>query len=197
MAEQTPPGEGLVIDIDFSGIDEEIKNLEDFPEILEAELTPTMELALQLVEAEVKYRMSAPEDVNTGVAAGSLNHQIISRFPDLVGAMGSPLIYVPVLEFGRAPGEETTDAQGRKHWTTMPPIFAIKLWVRRKLGLTGKESASAAWAIAKHIAKHGTEGRFMFKEGLEASQPNVVDLFNQAVARAVAKAGKPKAGELS
>jgi hypothetical protein len=173
--------EGLILDIDLSGIDETKANVEGYPADLQRELGIAMEQSLQLLETAVKERTPR----NTGLLADNINHQIISPFPDLVGSVGSSPItpYAPVIEYGRKPG-------------TMPPVDAIKLWVVRKLGISGKEADSAAWGIAKNIAKRGFSpsgdvgptGAKMFREGLEVSTPHINILFDGAVARATARA---------
>lgn len=62
--------------------------------------------------------------------------------------------------------------RGRRAGARMPPVESIRGWVHRKglakvSGLKGKAKAAAelsmAWAIAKSIAKKGTEGRFVLK----------------------------------
>lgn len=167
------PDEGLVIDIDFSEVEEIIQGVEGFPEKLASELTPTMELALQLVEAQVV--LYAP--YNRGALQTSINHQIISHFPELIGTVGSPLIYAPVMEFGRRSIGTNPDAK-------MPPISAIRLWVRRKFGLKGRELNRATWAMAKHILYHGTKGKRYFQKALKNTEPTVRSLFEAAISRA-------------
>jgi enoyl-CoA hydratase/carnithine racemase len=57
-------------------------------------------------------------------------------------------VYGLPVEFGRKAGR-------------MPPVDAIRLWVVRKLQITGDEADKAAWAIARHIGARGTEGAYM------------------------------------
>jgi hypothetical protein len=57
--------------------------------------------------------------------------------------------YSEQLVYGRRPG-------------AMPPIAPLERWAQVKLGLSGTEARSAAFAIAKKIAKEGTE---IYKEG--------------------------------
>ena len=164
--------DGLILDIDLSGIDETTADMETFPIDLGRELTLAMNQSLDFVRGQVAVRTP----VNVGTLRDSLNYQIISPFPNLVGAVGSPSVYAPVMEFGRKPNSR------------MPPVDAIALWAVRKLGLSPEEAEGAAWAIAKSIAKKGIEGKYMFKEGFEVSTPHVNQLFDSAVARATARA---------
>lgn len=46
--------------------------------------------------------------------------------------------------------------QGRPPSDSLPPIYAIKEWVRVKFGKTGKEVESIAWAVAHKIKQKGT-----------------------------------------
>lgn len=57
--------------------------------------------------------------------------------------------YTEQLVWGRRPGNR-------------PPISALERWAQVKLGLSGTEAKSAAFAIANKIAKEGTE---IYKEG--------------------------------
>lgn len=51
--------------------------------------------------------------------------------------------YTEQLVYGRKPG-------------AMPPIAPLERWAQAKLGLSGTQAKSAAFAIAKKIAKEGT-----------------------------------------
>lgn len=57
--------------------------------------------------------------------------------------------YTEQLVYGRRPG-------------AMPPIAPLEKWVQAKLGLSGQQARLAAFAIAKKIAKEGTN---IYKEG--------------------------------
>ena len=159
----------LILDIDTSGISQMIAEMEGFPLQLCLEMTVAMRAALQFLEGQVASRTP----VNTGQLRASITHEIINPWPNLIGQVGSPKEYAIVMEFGRRPGAR------------MPPVDAIQYWVVRKLGIPTEEAESVAWAIAKHIARHGIEGHYMFKEGLEFSEPYINQLFNNAMNRAV------------
>ena len=57
--------------------------------------------------------------------------------------------YTNQLVNGRGPGK-------------MPPIAPLEKWAQAKLGLSGQQARSAAFAIAKKIAQEGTE---IYKDG--------------------------------
>jgi len=163
--------DGLVLDIDLTGLEAAVAELESFPALLGRELTTAMESSLQTLEREVASRTP----VNTGQLRSSIGHSIVSPFPDLVGQVGTPKEYGIVMEYGRKPGSR------------MPPVDAIQYWVVRKLQLSADEAESAAWAIAKSIAKKGIEGRHMFEEGLKVAEPTIQKIFNNAAGRATAQ----------
>lgn len=52
--------------------------------------------------------------------------------------------YTYYLAYGRKPGK-------------MPPVEPLIKWVTAKLGVSGREGKSIAWAVAKKIAAEGTE----------------------------------------
>lgn len=171
--------DGLVLNIDLSGVEETQANIAGLPADLELALTVAMNKSLALTEQQVTGRMGVgahKRGLNTGAARSSINYQFLSPFPNLVGSVGSPLEYVPVIEYGRKPGGK------------FPPVDAIRLWVKRKLGVPEKEIDSVAFLVGRHIAKYGTEGVHMFKEGFEAAEPHIINLFNNAVRGATARA---------
>lgn len=57
--------------------------------------------------------------------------------------------YTEQLVYGRRPG-------------AMPPIAPLERWAKAKLGLSGQQATSAAFAIAKKIANSGTN---IYQEG--------------------------------
>lgn len=79
--------------------------------------------------------------------------------------------YTEQLVNGRAPGKR-------------PPVNPIEKWVEAKLGLSGKQATSAAFAISNKIAKEGTtwhqKGGSDLLEILESKE--VYDLFVQTYA---------------
>lgn len=170
----------LQLDIALEGMEDVIADVDEFPQSVGRELSVAMEKSLDLLKGQVKVRTP----VNTGKLADAINHGITSQFPNLVGFVGAPpgVPYAIVIEKGRKPG-------------TMPPVDAIALWAVRKLGLSPEEAESAAWGIAKNIQKRGFSPKFkvgptgakMFEKGLEASEPHINQLFNNAIARSVAR----------
>lgn len=167
----------LALDIDLSGLEEVTADMAGFPTLLGREMTTAMDAGLQFLKGQIKVRTP----VNEGKLEGSINHQIISPFPNLAGLVGSPLPYSIVVEKGRRPGQR------------MPPVDALAIWAIRVLKVSRDESERVGWALAKHIAKHGfspegqvgPKGARMFEEGLKASELEIQKLFDNAIARSV------------
>jgi hypothetical protein len=89
--------------------------------------------------------------VNFGTLRGSFSKEIHGSSYNMMGSAATTLLYGMPVELGRSAGK-------------MPPVDAIKLWVVRKLGISGKEADKAAWAIAYSIGKKGTEGVHMVQK---------------------------------
>ena len=161
--------DGLILDLDISGLQDATADLEAYPQWLGKEMTVAMESGLNVLEDQVQGR--TPVGVS-GNLRDSITHQILSPWPNLVGRVFSPLPYHVVVEKGR----------GKKKGP--PPADAIRQWAFRKLGLSGDELDKAVDAIRWHIHHHGIEGTHMFEEGLKASEPHIKSLFDSAIARA-------------
>jgi hypothetical protein len=82
------------------------------------------------------------------------------------------------VEYGRKPGRR-------------PPIEPIEFWIKRK-GIQWSRTLKSgktvpmttnqmAWALAMHIAAHGTKGAFMFREGLRIATPAIDKIFQGIV----------------
>jgi hypothetical protein len=171
--------DGLSLGIDLSGLVDTTADLEAYPQWLGREMTIAMDLGLHHLVGHVASRTP----VNEAKLRNSIQQSNVSPWPNLVGRVNTPQPYGIVIERGRAPD------------SNMPPVDAIAQWAVRKLQLSPEEAEGAAWAIAKSIAKHGfsdkgdtgREGAKMFEEGLEAAEPQINQLFNEAVARSVAR----------
>jgi len=71
----------------------------------------------------------------------------------------------------------------------MPPVEAIEYWVVRKLGVSGPEASSVAFAIANAIKARGTKGVFMFQEGLKAATPTIKKILSKIIPDAIKRGG--------
>jgi hypothetical protein len=67
-----------------------------------------------------------------------------------------------------------------------PPPSALLLWVQKKLGITNeKQALSAAYAIARTIARRGTKGAGMFDEALKQLQIEAPGIVEREIAVAI------------
>ena len=98
--------------------------------------------------------ITAETPVNFGQLRASFGKEVHGTPFDMIGIVGTSLIYGLPVEMGRKPGK-------------MPPIAPIKLWVTRKLGLKGKAADQAAYAVAWSIGQKGTKGAFMVEQAYQ------------------------------
>lgn len=87
----------------------------------------------------------------------------------LEGRVFSSLPYAVVMEEGRRKNRPIGRAG----------IAGIGLWVRRKLGLSGKEADSATWAIATSIQQKGIPGKFYAKAAFTKAQSRLQTIFSE------------------
>jgi len=72
----------------------------------------------------------------------------------------------------------------------MPPASALLPWIQKKFGIEDeKQALSMAFAVAKSIAKKGTQGHQMFSRGLEALEPLAAPVLERELAVAFAAHG--------
>lgn len=90
------------------------------------------------------------------------------------------------VEFGRAAGRP-------------PPVEPIELWIKRKGIQWSRTTASGqvvplttnqmAWALVMHIAREGTQGAFMFREGMRIATPAIEQIYSHMLDAIVARWG--------
>lgn len=122
-----------------------------WPEITLDETEKVLETIAARLEKEVVERTPAGVGGAAGLR-GSIHGEVVSFGMPVKAQVGTPLEYGEVVEYGRRPGK------------AMPPVDPIAKWVRSKLGITDrKEARSVGFAIARTIAREGTEGAHMFE----------------------------------
>lgn len=147
------------ITVDVSEWEEFARDLAGARPKLEKHLRAGMLGALSLIQEWITEKTP----VNTGILRGSFGIDIRGTGTNLHGETVTSLLYGLPAETGRAAGR-------------MPPPDAIAIWAKRKLGLGGDELIAASWAIARHIARHGTKGAFMVEQAYQrAVQGNEID----------------------
>ena len=162
----------LTIDFDASDIATVISVYDRAPQIVDEELGAFMYAGVAHLQGEVQER--------TPTAYGTLRASIIGDVRQLgglgiEGTVGTSLAYAVPVELGTGPH--------------MPPVEPLAEWARLKLGLRGKEAESAAWGIAKAIARRGTLGVGMFNRAFVANRQELIRQFGRAVQRIVRRAG--------
>lgn len=156
----------MQIDFDVAQLKRLAAAFEQAPSIVEEEVERFVAAATAHLQGEVQER--------TPTAHGTLRASIIGdvrRVPGIgvEGIVGTPLAYAPAVEEGTRPH--------------MPPVEPLAAWARQKLGVSGREATRAAWAIARKIARVGTEGAFMFQRTFDANQAQIRDGLDECLAR--------------
>lgn len=134
----------------------------------------------------VQRNISTPyEGKPAAVATENLLSSIVSHFEWLPDAAQEIVGVSPQLGADKYAAPVETGA--RPH---MPPPESLLLWVQKKFGVDEeKEALSIAFAVAKTIAKRGTQGHQMFSRGLEELQPMVPGALEHSIAIALARHG--------
>ena len=149
-----------------------MRALEVAPDILIEELVPSVVEAQLLLEREIRELTPTSGAGTLRDSIGALPVEISAT--SVRGEVGTALSYAQPVETGSKPH--------------MPPVEPIAEWVRRKLGIKDEaEAKSIAFGIARKIAKSGSKGAFMFREGLAASQAQILEILGDGVERALAR----------
>jgi hypothetical protein len=160
----------LEIDIDLSDLEDWIEEMEEMPRIWQQEAGKGMRKTVDTLEQAITTRTP----VNTGLLRGSIATSVRGTTTSVMGEVMTPLFYGIVVEVGRRPGR-------------FPPIRPIQLWVIRKGIAPVGQSKAVAFLIARAIARRGTEGAFMFTEGVSVAQPFIdriwVDVLRRIIIR--------------
>lgn len=114
-----------------------------------ATIEQILDRAGQIAVSDIRKSFNEKNLNDTKKARDSISYQVNGDTLIITG-----LARVLFLEFGRRHGE-------------MPPIDPIKKWVESKLGVSKEESRGVAFAIAKKIAKKGTDILTDRAKGLE------------------------------
>jgi|GEM_PF-1156535 len=147
--------------IEIEGFDDLLQKLSE----LEAGAGKAGRLVVDHMQAALDVlgdNIDARTPVNTGALRGSRSNEMRGTPLHLIGETSTTVAYGWPVERGRKPGGK------------MPPVEAIEYWVKRKGIVFTREgkplsSRQTAWVIAVHIKVHGTDGAFMYRDGLAAS----------------------------
>ena len=152
------------------------------PEIVAREMGIAITEASLLVEREVKER--TPVGVGGGGGLrGSISAREVERVGDnVIGVVGTSLRHAVPVELGRRPGRR------------QPPLDPLADWAVQVLGTPPAKARGVAFAIARKIARRGTEGAGMFREGLAATRRHVERILGRGAERVVDELASAGAG---
>ena len=160
--------------LEVEGLEELTRALAALPGQAMGEIAAAMGEAVHVVEGEVVDRTPVGA-AGRGAFSRNLRQTITTEVRrdgnDVTGVVGTDVGYAPFVEKGTAP-----------HW---PPLQAIVEWVQfsGKFGPIGTEDLGMAKSIQKRIARRGTKGAFMFRDGLAAARNTVLDILGRAIER--------------
>jgi len=150
--------------VDVSVLDDLIAQFENAPEVVDQEARKAMIKSLAVFLEAVTVRTP----VVFGILRGSIAAEVFGTplTGDFEGEVTHAVVYGDAVEFGRDPGKQ-------------PPVAPLVLWAKRKFSLSDDEARGVAFVVAERIGEKGTEGKFMFKRGFEASEQTVARIWDQ------------------
>lgn len=150
------------------------------PQICYEELTRSMTEALALMEREV---IELTPRGSTSALRNQVTTVLTAPVPldtgDVLGMVANTAAHAVPVEMGSRP-----------HYVPIAPLID---WVEAKLGESGDEARSIAFAIRQKIAKHGTRGHAMFRRSLQVNnnEYRVQRILEAAVPRIAARLVTP------
>jgi hypothetical protein len=116
-------------------------------------------------------------------ATGNLAHTVFPHLEQNADVMTEVITNGPPADVYSAP----VDLGSRPHF---PPVDALIPWVIKKFGATDEQTArQIAFAIARKIARRGTQGAFMYEQALAILQEEAAEIMEVEIAEACAAAG--------
>jgi hypothetical protein len=159
-----------------------VQELAEGARVVDAALEIALTKSVLLLERDLKPRMPiGVTETGRGSIAGEVRMGAVLGMGKPIGAVGSPLKHVAVINDGRRPGQRP------------PPAAALELWVRRKIvyskrtgprggrrKLTTSEARGIAFLIARKIGREGMEGRHFFEKSLAENEAAIRGFFEEA-----------------
>jgi HK97 gp10 family phage protein len=102
-------------------------------------------------------KINAP--VDTGRLRASITPEVRSAGADMLGVVGSNVVYAPYQELGTRP-----------HF---PPIAALQVWARRH--------GISAFLVARAISVRGTPAKHFLKNAFDEAKPRIYAIFDRAL----------------
>ena len=147
------------------GLDELLRKMDLLPAEVQRECFKAMQTASLNILADAKTNLRVNGSVVTGNLRASGKVQKVDDKTLDVGFFSSDTRdkgYASYVEHGRKPGK-------------MPPPDILEAWAYKKFRLSHKEARSAAWALARSIAKKGTKARPFFEPAVESGWRKMID----------------------
>lgn len=146
------------------GLDELLRKMDRLPAEVQRECFKAMQSASLDIIADAKGNLRANGSVVTGNLRASGKVQKVDEKTLDVGFFSSDSDkgYASYVEYGRKPGK-------------MPPPDILEAWAYKKFRLSHKDARSAAWALARSIAKKGTKARPYFEPAVESGWRKMID----------------------
>lgn len=147
------------------GLDELLRKMDRLPADVQRECFKAMQTASLDIIADAKGNLRVNGSVVTGNLRASGKVQKVDDKTLDVGFFSSDARdkgYASYVEHGRKPGK-------------MPPPDILEAWAYKKFRLSHKEARSAAWALARSIAKKGTKARPFFEPAVESGWRKMID----------------------
>ena len=147
------------------GLDELLRKMDRLPAEVQRECFRAMQSASLDIIADAKGNLRVNGSVVTGNLRASGKVQKVDDKALDVGFLSSDARdkgYASYVEHGRKPGK-------------MPPPDILEAWAYKKFRLSHKEARSAAWALARSIAKKGTKPHPFFEPAVESGWRKMID----------------------
>ncbi|WP_028318959.1 hypothetical protein [Desulfobulbus elongatus] len=123
--------------------------------IVRRNMRAAMHEAVQFGVRAVKGRTPQGVMGAQGGLLASIQGEVRAPGGDILGIVGTPSIYGPVVEAGRKPGGK------------LPPKGTMVRWIEVKMGLSTEEAKGVEYPVRRAIARKGTAGAHMFAETLD------------------------------
>lgn len=166
----------LSVDIDTSEINRLLKEFPEYENIILQEAQVATQSSLFMFQELIKG--GTPVGVTGHLRSSFDVTNAVIRGRSVEGSVSTSITHGLPIERGRTPGRK------------MPPVSAIEIWVRRKLGIT-ENSRGVAYIIAKRIGERGfatyPQGARMVEKAFNEGSPKAIRLFDLATQEAVHK----------
>lgn len=152
------------------------KAMELHGKLMSAACTSALARGAAGIVAEAQRNLRANRSNTTGLLSNSGRAERLADVEYQAGFFAkSGQGYAEYLENGRRSGR-------------MPPPKILEAWVRKKLRVKDRrKAASAAFALALHIARHGTRPHPFFGPAVRSQQKAIMDEITKAARRIIDK----------